>query len=76
MKTPLATKPPNITPGIRAAVRVYLALVLMACLVMPAFSHDWPQWRGPDRDGVWHETGIIETNKIIGIITATSMTAT
>lgn len=21
---------------------------------------DWPQWRGPTRDGVWHETGIME----------------
>lgn len=22
------------------------------------FSDDWPQWRGPNRDGRWHETGI------------------
>jgi WD40 repeat protein len=22
---------------------------------------DWPQWRGPNRDGVWSETGILET---------------
>jgi len=21
---------------------------------------DWPQWRGPDRDGVWNETGILQ----------------
>lgn len=21
---------------------------------------DWPQWRGPDRDGVWNETGLVE----------------
>src|SRR3989339_243794 len=21
---------------------------------------DWPQWRGPTRDGVWSETGIVE----------------
>jgi len=21
---------------------------------------DWPQWRGPERDGVWRETGIVE----------------
>src|SRR6185436_5352337 len=21
-------------------------------------AEDWPQWRGRDRDGVWHETGI------------------
>ena len=25
-----------------------------------AFGDDWPQWRGPERDGVWRETGIIE----------------
>lgn len=23
-------------------------------------ADDWPQWRGPARDGVWRETGIIE----------------
>ena len=23
-------------------------------------ADDWPQWRGPTRDGVWHETGIVE----------------
>ncbi len=22
---------------------------------------DWPQWRGPTRDGAWHENGLIET---------------
>ena len=24
-------------------------------------ADDWPQFRGPDRLGVWHETGIVET---------------
>jgi outer membrane protein assembly factor BamB len=24
-------------------------------------ADDWPQWRGPRRDGVWGETGILET---------------
>ena len=24
-----------------------------------ATASDWPQWRGPDRDGTWRETGII-----------------
>ena len=25
-----------------------------------AHAEDWPQWRGPQRDGVWRENGIIE----------------
>ena len=25
-----------------------------------AAADDWPQWRGPARDGVWNETGIVE----------------
>ncbi|HIN54530.1 MAG TPA: hypothetical protein EYM79_09480, partial [Planctomycetes bacterium] len=25
-----------------------------------AHADDWPQWRGPSRDGVWQETGIID----------------
>jgi outer membrane protein assembly factor BamB len=28
--------------------------------VAPAFADDWPQWLGPNRDGVWRETGIVE----------------
>ena len=26
-------------------------------------AEDWPQWRGPQRDGVWRETGIVEKFK-------------
>jgi hypothetical protein len=22
-------------------------------------ADDWPQWQGPERDGVWRETGIV-----------------
>jgi outer membrane protein assembly factor BamB len=25
-----------------------------------AQADDWPQWLGPQRDGVWHETGIVD----------------
>lgn len=27
----------------------------------PAHADDWPQWRGPERDGVWRERGIVDT---------------
>ena len=34
----------------------------LLCLVLAGFVHsdDWPQWLGPQRDGVWRETGIVE----------------
>lgn len=38
--------------------------VLLTCLfVAPGASRgdDWPQWLGPQRDGVWREDGILET---------------
>lgn len=28
---------------------------------VPVKAGDWPQWRGPDRNGVWNETGILES---------------
>ncbi|MCC7375170.1 MAG: PQQ-like beta-propeller repeat protein [Verrucomicrobiales bacterium] len=34
------------------------AMVLIG--VLTASAADWPQWRGPNRDGVWNETGIRE----------------
>ena len=27
---------------------------------VPSLGSDWPQWRGPGRDGIWPEKGIIE----------------
>jgi outer membrane protein assembly factor BamB len=36
--------------------------VIVATLVTTgiAAGEDWPQWRGPGRDGVWRETGLVE----------------
>lgn len=35
--------------------------VVLAALVSLVRGDDWPQWMGPERDGVWRETGLIET---------------
>ncbi len=39
-----------------------LVLVIIAISACPTVSYatDWPQWRGPGRDGVWTETGVVE----------------
>ena len=37
---------------------------LLLCLMLPgspAQADDWPQWRGPTRDGVWRESGLVES---------------
>lgn len=36
-----------------------LALLLLL-ICRAAWATDWPQYRGPDRDGVWKETGVLE----------------
>ena len=36
-------------------------LAVSCCLVAAACADDWPQFGGPSRDGVWKETGIIQT---------------
>jgi outer membrane protein assembly factor BamB len=36
-----------------------LAMVLVLALGAQGLADDWPQWRGPDRDGVWRESGVI-----------------
>jgi outer membrane protein assembly factor BamB len=37
-----------------------LAIVAIASLASATQADDWPQWRGPNRDGVWREAGIID----------------
>lgn len=42
------------------AVRWMLTTGLML-ITSTVSADDWPQWRGPQRDGVWRETGIVES---------------
>ena len=50
--------------------RRYQPIILLAATALawlassrssPTLADDWPQWRGPRRDGVWREKGIIES---------------
>ena len=37
-----------------------LILLALAASGFPAAADDWPQWRGPARDGVWRESGLVD----------------
>jgi outer membrane protein assembly factor BamB len=39
---------------------VLFALMLAVLVSLPARAADWPQWLGPNRDGVWRETGLVD----------------
>ena len=37
-----------------------LATAAVVLAMAPLTADDWTQWRGVERQGVWHETGIVE----------------
>lgn len=37
-----------------------ISLLILLILCNTPFAQDWPDWRGKNRDGTWHETGIVE----------------
>jgi outer membrane protein assembly factor BamB len=44
------------------------ATLILSFLVSAALhAEDWPQWRGPNRDGAWRETGILQTFPVEGL---------
>ncbi len=46
--------------GIRIAGALSAALAYLAVSGGRLQADEWPQWRGPNRDGVWNETGILD----------------
>jgi hypothetical protein len=41
-------------------MRYAVTFVLLLVIDTAARGDDWPQWLGPQRDGIWRETGLIE----------------
>jgi outer membrane protein assembly factor BamB len=41
-------------------VQVLCGVLLSGLSLASARAEDWPQWLGPNRDGIWRETGILE----------------
>jgi WD40 repeat protein len=48
-------------------LRLFRLTLLFA--VASVWADDWPQWRGPNRDGIWRETGILESIPSSGLVT-------
>jgi outer membrane protein assembly factor BamB len=45
----------------RPAAALALILITSVALAAPAASPEWPQWRGPNRDAVAQESGLLKT---------------
>src|SRR5437773_8238350 len=41
-------------------IRILLATCLAFVILTPAWAADWPQWMGPERNGVSPETGLLK----------------
>ena len=55
----MPTPPPSLSRSKRSCAGLLCAFFLHATCIL-AIADDWPQWLGPQRDGVWRETGIVE----------------
>src|SRR5579859_2904673 len=43
------------------SAKISLDLALPLLLSAALRAEDWPQWRGPNRDGAWGETGVLQS---------------
>ena len=50
----------RVSPSTLLAVVAALLAVALPPAASPAAAEDWPQWRGAERLGVWHEDGIVD----------------
>jgi hypothetical protein len=41
-------------------MRFLFVSLILSMFVFPVLANDWPQWLGPQRDGVWREDGLLE----------------
>lgn len=46
---------------LNASLRGILLAIALLGFIDLAAADDWPQWLGPQRDGVWRETGVLQT---------------
>ena len=69
---------------VHAVLRAVLSIALPAIIIAPAYAQtaledgerntptflarDWPEWRGQGREGIWTETGILDTFPPAGLV--------
>lgn len=51
----------------RQISRMMARFGIFICLSVSVDAADWPQWRGPNRDAIWNEQGIIESIPATGL---------
>src|SRR4051812_29434462 len=47
-------------PSRRCGMKSRLAMVCAVASCFMALAADWPQWRGPERNGISRETGLLQ----------------
>ena len=56
----MASPAPRLSVTSLARVERLLGGFLVVCFAWALTADDWPQWLGPERDGIWREQGIVK----------------